>query len=602
MHILKRIIVVILITISAMMVLAHPTWASVTIIETETTMIHGAAHTRTARQLQVGSTTVRQVYHVLEADFQSDDFAIITGDDYTSTGYRPATVVRHAQKSQADFGDEYLVIGGVNADFFEGWGVPQEAYIRNGHIVSQGIGYANRSVIGFRDDQSVAHGKPNFESLEVIVTDANGRERLRMPVKGVNVPYVSHPYELYVYTDQYSGDLPPMASKYVTEVIERKGGFPKLYVHGEVTIANALERRTVAAGQMVVVSNSIYLQNLVEPGDEIIVQARISGDFEDVRWAAGTYGLLVENGEKPAIIGGIDPTFRHPRTAIGVKADNSVFMVTVDGRQPGYSDGINLYDLADLMIAHGAVLAYNLDGGGSTTMVLRDDDDFTIANQPSGTPRQVTNSLLLAVRIHPVDRTPHPLPDYSQPLPMVEGLAVNNGLLTWQTVADRQDYEVQIGHEQRFTTSTLLNLASLISEPGVYPIQVRARGDGLYHGDGPWSETFDYVYEGPLKLPLPAGFALSAAGILTWDTDDPHDSYAFTVDGRTYTLSLNRFNLATLNLPPGQHVIAVRALGDGFNTAHSDTAIYHHRVYSAVEQEVRWTFDLFKELLYWRSR
>lgn len=85
---------------------------------------------------------------------------------------------------------------------------------------------------------------------------------------------------------------------------------------------------------------------------------------------------------------------RHPRTAIGFNADTSrFFFVTVDGRQPGYSDGMTLPELANFMRELGCVQALNLDGGGSTTMVVRGQ----IVNHPSDAAgeRAVANALLL---------------------------------------------------------------------------------------------------------------------------------------------------------------------------------------------------------------
>lgn len=61
---------------------------------------------------------------------------------------------------------------------------------------------------------------------------------------------------------------------------------------------------------------------------------------------------------------------RHPRTAAGVRADGTLVFVTVDGRKPGVSVGMSIPELTDLMVKLGCVSAVNLDGGGSTTMVI----------------------------------------------------------------------------------------------------------------------------------------------------------------------------------------------------------------------------------------
>jgi hypothetical protein len=72
-----------------------------------------------------------------------------------------------------------------------------------------------------------------------------------------------------------------------------------------------------------------------------------------------------------------DPSFflrwgvrRNPRTMAGVDSQNRILLVTVDGHQPGHSLGLSLIEGAQLMIGLGAVSAMNLDGGGSTAMVI----------------------------------------------------------------------------------------------------------------------------------------------------------------------------------------------------------------------------------------
>lgn len=94
---------------------------------------------------------------------------------------------------------------------------------------------------------------------------------------------------------------------------------------------------------------------------------------------------------------------RHPRTALGFSADRrQLFLITVDGRQPGYSVGMSLAELAEFMRTRlgsftrsgvGAHQALNLDGGGSTTMVVRQQ----VVNRPSDQTgeRSVANALLI---------------------------------------------------------------------------------------------------------------------------------------------------------------------------------------------------------------
>ncbi|MGF1503796.1 MAG: phosphodiester glycosidase family protein [Chloroflexi bacterium] len=61
-----------------------------------------------------------------------------------------------------------------------------------------------------------------------------------------------------------------------------------------------------------------------------------------------------------------------PRTAAGI-AGETLLLVVIDGRQPGYSAGMTLPELAALFVELGAEYAINLDGGGSTTLAVADE-------------------------------------------------------------------------------------------------------------------------------------------------------------------------------------------------------------------------------------
>lgn len=70
---------------------------------------------------------------------------------------------------------------------------------------------------------------------------------------------------------------------------------------------------------------------------------------------------------------------RHPRSAIGVKADGKIILLTVDGRQDN-SAGLSLHELTKVMRWLGCVSAINLDGGGSTTLWT---EKMGVINYPS---------------------------------------------------------------------------------------------------------------------------------------------------------------------------------------------------------------------------
>lgn len=90
---------------------------------------------------------------------------------------------------------------------------------------------------------------------------------------------------------------------------------------------------------------------------------------------------LVENGEVVVSEGEEvgQAMSSNPRTAIGIKADGTYIFVVSDGRTDE-SEGLSLAELAEFMQGLGAETAYNLDGGGSSTMVFNGN----IVNVPTG--------------------------------------------------------------------------------------------------------------------------------------------------------------------------------------------------------------------------
>ncbi|MHC9045736.1 phosphodiester glycosidase family protein [Microbacterium saperdae] len=82
-----------------------------------------------------------------------------------------------------------------------------------------------------------------------------------------------------------------------------------------------------------------------------------------------------------------------PRTAVGVIDENHLVFVVVDGRSAGYSRGVTMTELADIMISLGAETAYNLDGGGSSTMYF----DGELVNSPLGKDQERATSDILYI-------------------------------------------------------------------------------------------------------------------------------------------------------------------------------------------------------------
>jgi hypothetical protein len=139
-------------------------------------------------------------------------------------------------------------------------------------------------------------------------------------------------------------------------------------------------------------SRELEVSSLV-PGEQVILGWSLG--WPNVFDTVGGNPTLVENGAI-SVQQQNDPFFkRHPRTGVGSTSDGRVLMVTVDGRQPGYSVGMTPRQFARLFISLGAEWALNLDGGGSTTTVIRGK----VTNRPSdGKERPVSSALLLLPR------------------------------------------------------------------------------------------------------------------------------------------------------------------------------------------------------------
>jgi len=91
--------------------------------------------------------------------------------------------------------------------------------------------------------------------------------------------------------------------------------------------------------------------------------------------------MLIQGGE---VISDLDDTEIDPRTAIGINHNGRfTYLVVVDGRQPFYSEGATFAELAEILKELGVFYAMSLDGGGSSTMVIEDENgEPVILNSP----------------------------------------------------------------------------------------------------------------------------------------------------------------------------------------------------------------------------
>ena len=129
--------------------------------------------------------------------------------------------------------------------------------------------------------------------------------------------------------------------------------------------------------------------------------------------AVASFGDIFENGHARS---GLDNSTRASRTAIGIKADGTVVMFMVDGRQAPYSVGMTMAEVAAAMENLGCVQAVNLDGGGSSTFATQREGEpenstsagLTLRCRPSdGYERKVSNTVMVLSTAEPTGQFDH---------------------------------------------------------------------------------------------------------------------------------------------------------------------------------------------------
>jgi hypothetical protein len=140
------------------------------------------------------------------------------------------------------------------------------------------------------------------------------------------------------------------------------------------------------------------------PGtDEAIrILSLTAGEAVEITWSLGWPEIFDAIGGTPLLVADgdivVDPCssvfcLKNPRTGVGVTADGTILMVVVDGRQKKWSVGFSLTAFARFFQKRGAVWAMNLDGGGSSTMVVQGE----VVNRPSDASgeRSISSALLV---------------------------------------------------------------------------------------------------------------------------------------------------------------------------------------------------------------
>lgn len=271
----------------------------------------------------------------------------------------------------------HQVLAAVNGDFYGG-GTPTNAQVIKGDIMK---GPISRDVFGYTQEKKMFIN-PTSYSGNIYVDDT------AYEIHGVNqgrgsdqLIYYNTYYGSSTGTNQYGSEVslsaidPWVVNGKVRAVVTER------YTGGDASIAN---ETFVLSGH----GESKAVIDGISIGDTVTVEHRLQPGFDNIKEVVGGRGKFLNDGENEG-----DWPERHPRTAVGFNGDSTkVYFMTVDGRQSS-SAGMTLTEMGAFMSTFGVTDALNLDGGGSTTMVVHDE----VVNSPSdgSGERTVANALML---------------------------------------------------------------------------------------------------------------------------------------------------------------------------------------------------------------
>jgi exopolysaccharide biosynthesis protein len=274
----------------------------------------------------------------------------------------------------------------VNGGFFRDYGLPSGMVVIDGALYSAATG--NYPVFIIRD------GKAKLSEIESELAVLYGSAAAslqegdfeRIHIDDINFPAKGK--QTVVYTPAY-GRTNRADRKNITVTVE----------NGIVTRITDYEKEAPIPenGMLITFYNTAVYAGKELPikvGDtvKLVHSPDMTGNVQAYECGC----MLVKDGV--SVVGESDPwvgvlTNHDPRTAVGIKEDGTVILLTVDGRQPGYSAGFTGKELADYLISLGAMDAAMLDGGASTEMLL----EGRLVSRPSykGREREMGGGILV---------------------------------------------------------------------------------------------------------------------------------------------------------------------------------------------------------------
>jgi len=361
-----------------------PTWSYGKVVDTKSSSL-GQGATYTWYDLNVDQST--QKVHTVEFDPRNPNLKLVAG---TKSGYVSgmSTLTKMAEYVDAE---HHRVIAGINADFYEisghATGVPNGIFIHDGIILTN-----DRSpyAFGLKADGTSIYGNPQLQETITIHDE-------QIALTSIN--RFRDPNQLVLFTSNY-GASTGAARNGVEVVLTIESGELKHGQNLELVVEEVqtdVGNAVLSPGKVVLSASgdkASILAGLTE-GDRVTANVELHPDWADVVVAVGGNGPLVKDG---VAYTNVSPAGIHPRTALGTKADGSIVFFEVDGRQPGFSDGLETGQVAQLLVEMGVVNALNLDGGGSSTLIARlpGSEKTVMMNSGSdGIERSIGNGLLL---------------------------------------------------------------------------------------------------------------------------------------------------------------------------------------------------------------
>ncbi len=296
----------------------------------------------------------------------------------------------------------YNVIAGINSDFFENDGDLINNMISDGVFI-KGVKFSDSPFNDYANSQFCLtnDNKPYIEQFvfDGSVIFPNG---VIEKISRINCRTDSNSFTIY---NKHHGDYTPEKLKWnlLETVLIPVSKKCDTIIAVNSGIINKEGKTRIDSDKMILSCGGKllrYMENLLSKGDTVKLVFRTFPHYKNIQTLVGGWGRLVKDGKNAsAYLDSSEHTMprfsknRHPRTGIGFSQDSTkLFFIIVDGRQKS-SKGMSLKEFADLMISNGIYQGLNLDGGGSTTMVINNE----VVNNTSDITgeRSVGNSLFL---------------------------------------------------------------------------------------------------------------------------------------------------------------------------------------------------------------